>query len=93
MPLLFLVYINHLTDNIFFQMRLFAGDSSLLIRVEGVDLTPEKLFKDLQTITNWVYQWKMVFNPDITKQAIDDFFSDEERCLSGAFIQWYTCVP
>ena len=74
-PLLFLVYINDLTDNISSHMRLFADDSSLFTRVEGVDQTHEKLIKDLQTVTNWAYQWKMVFNPDLTKQAIEVIFS------------------
>ena len=69
-PLLFLVYINDLTDNINSEMRLFADDSSLFTCVKGVDLTHEKLVSDLETITTWAYQWKMVFNPDITKQAI-----------------------
>ena len=60
-------------------MRLFADDSSLFTRVEGVDLTHEKLVMDLQTITNCVYQWKMVCNPDITKQAIKIFFSVKKK--------------
>ena len=77
--LLFLVYINDLTDNISSEMRLFADDSSLFTRVEGVDLTHEKLVKDLQTITNWGYQWKMVFIPDITKQAIEVLFSVKKK--------------
>ena len=38
-PLLFLIYINDLTDNISSDMRLFADDS-------GVDITHEKLVKD-----------------------------------------------
>ena len=46
-PLLFLVYINDLTDNISSEMRLFADDSSHFTRVEGVDLTYEKLVKEL----------------------------------------------
>ena len=78
-PLLFLVYINDLTDNISSEMRLFADDSSLFTRVEGVDLTHEKLVKDLQTITNWGYQWKMVFNPDITKQSIEVLLSIKKK--------------
>ena len=78
-PLLFLVYINDLTDNISSQMRLFADDSSLFTRVEGVDQTHEKLVKDLQTVTNWAYQWKMVFNPDISKQAIEVIFSVKKK--------------
>ena len=78
-PLLFLVYINDLTDNISSHMRLFADDSSLFTRVEGVDQTHEKIVKDLQTITNWAYQWKMVFNPDVTKQAIEIIFSVKKK--------------
>ena len=60
-------------------MRLFADDSSLFARVEGVDLTHVILVKDLQTITNWAYQWKMVFNPDIIKQAIEGIFSVKKK--------------
>ena len=78
-PLLFLVYINDLTDNISSHMRLFADDSSLFTRVEGVDQTQEKLIEDLQTVTNWAHQWKMVFNPDITKQAIEVIFSVKKK--------------
>ena len=68
-PLLFLLYINDLTDNISSDMRLFADDSSLFTGVNGVNQTHDKLCKDLQTVTMWAYQWKMIFNPDITKQA------------------------
>ena len=70
-PLLFLIFINDLTDNISSDMRLFADDSSLFTCVKGVTQTHHKLFRDLQTITLCAYQWKMVFNPDITKQAIE----------------------
>ncbi len=34
-PLLFLIYINDLTDNISADMRLFADDSSLFAKVNG----------------------------------------------------------
>ena len=78
-PLLFLVYINDLTDNISSQMRLFADDSSLFTSVEGVEQTQEKLVKDLETVTTWAHQWKMIFNPDITKQAIEVIFSNKKK--------------
>ena len=48
--LLFLVYINDLTDNISCGMRLFADDSSLFTCVKGVNLTHDKLVKDLQAV-------------------------------------------
>ena len=78
-PLLFLVYINDLTDNILSDMRLFADDSSLFTCVKGVDETQDKLLKDLDTITAWAFQWKMVFNPDLTKQAIEVIFSCKKK--------------
>ena len=55
---------------------------TLFTRVERVDQTHEKLVKDLRTITNWAYQWKMVFNPDITKQAIEVIFLLRRRILN-----------
>ena len=78
-PLLFLVYINDLTGNITSQMRLFADDSSLFTCVKGINETHEKLVKDLDTVTVWAHQWKMVFNPDITKQATEVIFSVKKK--------------
>ena len=74
-PLLFLVYINDLTDNISSDMQLFADDSSLFTRVKDIDLTNDQLINDLHTISLWANQWKMVFNPNLTKHAIEVVFS------------------
>ena len=78
-PLLFLIYINDLTENIKSQMRLFADDSSIFTPVEDVTDTHEQLVKDLETVSRWGHQWKMVFNPDITKQAIEVIFSVKKK--------------
>ena len=78
-PLLFLVYINDLTENIKSQMRLFADDSFLFTPVKNVEATHEQLVKDLETVSNWGHQWKMVFNPDITKQAVEVIFSVKNK--------------
>ena len=75
-PLLFLVYINDLTDGISSNIKLFADDSSLFARVKNnVNVTHNQLTTDLQTITDWAHLWKMKFNPDLTKQAIEVIFS------------------
>ena len=68
-PLLFLVCINHLTDNISSDMRLFGDDSPLFTRVKRITQTHIKLVKGLQTIST-AYQWKMVFNPDTLAEYI-----------------------
>ena len=47
-PLLFLLYINDLTDNISSDMRLFADDSSLFTCVKGVNQTHDSLVRDLE---------------------------------------------
>ena len=60
-------------------MRLFADDSSLFACVTDVTQTHNKLLRDLGSITDWAYQWKMVFNPDITKQAIEVIFSCKDK--------------
>ena len=78
-PLLFLIYINDLTDNISSNMRLFADDSSLFIKVRNIQDTQEQLTDDLDKITNWAWQWKMEFNPDINKQAIEVIFSHKKK--------------
>ena len=78
-PLLFLIYINDLTDNINSNMKLFADDSSLFARVKDATCSHEQLIGDLNTITKWAKQWKMEFNPTITKQAIEVIFSSKYK--------------
>ena len=60
-------------------MRLFADDSSLFTSVNTVDQTHQTIEQDLSNITNWAYQWKMVFNPDVTKQAVEVIFSVKSK--------------
>ena len=74
-PLLFLVYINDLTDNISCNMKLFADDSSLFTQVDEIQGTQRKIERDLGIISAWANQWKMIFNPGITKQAVEVIFS------------------
>ena len=33
------------------------------------------LSQDLNAITNWTFQWKMIFNPDLSKQTQEVIFS------------------
>jgi hypothetical protein len=74
-PLLFLIFINDLTDNIHSSIRLYADDSSLFARVRNSEATHDQLTTDLDTITKWAILWKMKFNPEISKQAIEVIFS------------------
>ena len=75
--LFFLVYINNLVDNISADAKLFADDTSLFTVVYDENIATEQLNRDLKIIAEWAYQWKMQFNPDVTKQAIQVIFSQK----------------
>ena len=76
-PLLFLVYINDLVDNISSDAKLFADDTSLFTVVYDENIAAEQLNRDLKIIAEWAYQWKMQINPDVTKQAVQVIFSQK----------------
>ena len=74
-PLLFLIYRNDLADNIMSDVKLFAGDTSVINVVFVTDISAEVLNRDLRVAQDWAYQRKMSFNPDPTKQAEQVIFS------------------
>ena len=70
-PLLFLIYINDLSDNIQSTCKMFADETSFFSHVFYKYKSQSILNNDLQVICNWAFQWKMQFNPDPqTKQTI-----------------------
>ena len=69
-PLLFLVYINDLCDNLSCAVKLFADDKSLFSVVENEVVRAGKLNGDLKTVRLWVWQWKMEFSVDKTEEII-----------------------
>ena len=76
-PLLFLVYINDLEDGIRSNIKFFADDTSLFSIVNDPKVSAMDLQHDLDLITKWAHQWKMSFNPDPTKQAVEILFSQK----------------
>ena len=67
-PLLFLIYINDLSNNLSSTTKLFADNTSIFSVVNDVDLSEFHLNNGLKK-SEWAYQWKISFNPDISKQA------------------------
>ena len=63
-PLLFLIYINDLPDNLKSNCKIFADDTSLFYNAFDNHVSRATLNKDLELINNWAFQWKMQFNPD-----------------------------
>ena len=68
-PLLFLIYINDLPHNLNSVVKLFADNTSLFCTVHNPTSSAKILNDDLSKISEWAYRWKMLFNPDITKQT------------------------
>ena len=68
-PLLFLIYINDLSNNLPSNVKLFADNTSLFSVTHDVNLPAKKLNDDLRQISNLAFQWKMSFNPDLNKQT------------------------
>ena len=38
-------------------------------------MSADQLDKDLKNISDWTYKWKIVFDPDLSKQAQEVIFS------------------
>ena len=75
--LFFLVYINDPVENVSSDVKLFADDTSLFTVVSDEGTAADQLNRDLEAISDWAYQWKMQFNPDKNKQAIQVIFSQK----------------
>ena len=75
-PLLFLIYINDITVDSKYNVRIFSDDVSLFQIVEANPFTSfDNLQHDLNKISVWSNQWRLRFNPDITKQVSEVIFS------------------
>ena len=66
-PLLKLVVCFSIKDNIVSTVKFFAHDTSIFSAVNEANISADELNKDLQKISQWVYKWKMSFNPDFKK--------------------------
>lgn len=61
-PLLFLLYINDLPQDIQSQVRLFADDTAVYLTVSSTE-DANTLQGDLDTLQEWERTWDMEFNP------------------------------
>ena len=80
-PLLFLIYINDLEKCIKSKVKFFADDTMLFSIVHDPSVSAAELNQDLDTISRWADQWKMSFNPEPSKQAIEAIFSQKRNNL------------
>jgi hypothetical protein len=62
-PLLFLIYINDICEDVESNYFLYADDTSLLDIVDDPIVSASKLDKDLEKINAWCKNWLMDMNP------------------------------
>ena len=70
-----LIYVNALSDNLASNPKLFADNTTLFSVVKNVNVSNIDLNNDFKKIDEWVFQWKISFNPDLIKQAQELTFS------------------
>ena len=76
-PVLFLICINDLVDDLSSNVKLVGDDTSLFSIVHEENISVDELGTDLEKISSWLYQWKISFKPDPSKQAQEVVFSYE----------------
>ena len=64
-PVLFLLYINDLTRNIFdAEVALLADDTSILIQADDENVMQQKINRTMDTLYNWFYTDQLVINTE-----------------------------
>ena len=64
-----LVYVNDLSDNLISNAKLFADDKTLFSVIHDANTFAKKFNDDLKKVNGWAFQWKISFNPDLSKQV------------------------
>ena len=78
-PLLFLIYINDLPNELKSNAKVFVDDTSLFTIVKDKNESANTLNNDLMLISKWSYNWKMLFNPDPSKPDQEVLFSRKKQ--------------
>ena len=69
-PLLFIIYMNDITNDLESDILIFADDTSLLASGNDPVETAAMLNRDLIKITDWATKWKVTFNAGKSKDII-----------------------
>ena len=75
---LFLIYINDLEIGIKSKVNFFADDTMIYSAVHNPTQTASVLNHDLGIISQWAHQWKISYNPEPSKQAVEILFSQKK---------------
>ena len=80
--LLFLIYINDLSEGLSSSAKLFADNTSLFSVISDSNTSALERNSDLAKINRCAFHWKIRFNPDPKKQAQEVIFSRKSKAIS-----------
>ena len=69
-PLLFLIFINDLSEGLKSNVKLFADDTMLYVSVENALAAASILNNDLKLIEQWLKRWLVTFNASKTETVL-----------------------
>ena len=81
-------------DNLSSNVKLFADDTFLFSVIHDINVSAGERNEDVKKISEWAFQWKMIFNSDARKQAEEVIFSrkiKKKHSSSSGFPQCY-CI-
>ena len=79
-PLLFIIYINDLADQVSSNIRIYADDSSIFATGNNEQELSSRLNQDLENISAWAKKWHITFNPEKTETL--SFSMGQQRNLT-----------
>ena len=82
----FSLYINDLTENLKCNVKLFTDDTSLFTVVQNPNTAANDMNHDLEVIKQWAHSWRMSFDPDPQKQAVEMIFSRKRNRIDHPVI-------
>jgi hypothetical protein len=90
-PLLFLIYVNDITDNLESKPFVYADDTTLFEVVDDPVESAENLNNDLAKISEWSDKWLVTMNPSKTRSMLFSLKRDKidhpELTLRGVDIE------
>ena len=81
-PLFFLISINDVPNELKPNAKLFADDTSVFTIVKDKNERANALINEPLLISQWPFNWKILFNPHPSKPAQEVFFSRKTKVQS-----------
>ena len=90
-PLLFILYVNDILDDLESDVMIFADDTTLLATGHDPNETAAQINRDLEKISVWAKTWKVTFNASKSKDMIfcnnKQLFNSPPLVFNNTFVQ------